>query len=137
MPIKVTEPLKSVIKYQDIYHQFHEKSPNWPICRRNGYFGLFVSTRYPTTRGNTRKSMNKLAPKPAAKLAPKKLYTFKDILNEFKTLNQVQSDPFKPEAHRKAHANLPQSFLLQPQLLDYFNLFLTDDLWKTITTNLN
>jgi len=40
-----------------------------------------ISTRYPTTRSNTRKSMDEPA--------PKKLYTFKDILNEFKTLNQV------------------------------------------------
>jgi hypothetical protein len=83
--------------------------------------------------------MDKPAPKPAPKSAPKKLHTLEDILNEFKTLDQVQFDPFKPEAHTKARANLPQSFLSlsQPHPLDYFNLFLTDDLWKTITTNSN
>jgi hypothetical protein len=62
-----------------------------------------------------------------------------DILNEFETLDQVQFDPFKPKAHTKARENLSQSFLSlsQPQPFDYFNLFLTGDLWKTITTNSN
>jgi hypothetical protein len=49
------------------------------------------------------KSMDKSAPKSA----PKKLHNLEDILNEFKTLDQVQFDGFKPEAHTKAHANLP------------------------------
>jgi hypothetical protein len=68
--------------------------------------------------------------KSAPKSAPKKLHTLEDILNEFKTLDQVQFDPFKPEAHTNARANLPQPFLSLSQLhpLNYFNLFLTDDL---------
>jgi len=36
-----------------------------------------------------------------------------------------------------ARANLPHSFLSQPHPIDYLNLYLTDDLWKTITTNTN
>lgn len=70
------------------------------------------------------------ATKSIDKSAPKKLHTFEDILNKFKTLDQVQFDLFKPEACTKARANLPQSFLslLQPQPLDYFNLFLTNNL---------
>jgi hypothetical protein len=47
--------------------------------------------RYPTTCSNTGKLINKLAlklaPKLAPKSAPKKLYTLRDILNEFKTLD--------------------------------------------------
>ena len=84
------------------------------------------------------KSTPKSAPKSASK-APKKLYTLEEILNEFETLDQVRFDPFQPETRTKARANLPQSFLSQLQLqpLNYFNLFFTDDLWKTITTNSN
>jgi hypothetical protein len=83
--------------------------------------------------------MGKSTPKSAPKSAPKKLYTLEEILNEFETLDQVRFDPFKPETRTKARANLPQSFLSQLQLqpLNYFNLFFTDDLWKTITTNSN
>jgi hypothetical protein len=77
---------------------------------------------------------------PAARAAPKqkpKLRTLEDILNEFGDLDQVQFDPFQPEAHTEACANLPHSFPSQPEPIDYFNLFLTDDLWQTISTNTN
>jgi hypothetical protein len=54
--------------------------------------------------------------------------TLEDILNEFGTLDQVQFDPFLPEAPTIARANLPHSFSSQPHPIDYLNLFLTDDL---------
>jgi hypothetical protein len=61
----------------------------------------------------------------------------KDILNEFAAPDQVQFDPFLPEAPTMARANLPHSFPSQPHTINYLNLFLTDNLWKTITTNTN
>jgi hypothetical protein len=68
---------------------------------------------------------------PATPLPPpkQKLRTLKDILDEFGDLDQVQFDPFQPEACTEACANLPHSFLSQPEPIDYLNLFLTDDLW--------
>ena len=69
--------------------------------------------------------------------APKKPRTLEDILNEFGPSDQVQFDPFQPEAPRKARANLPHWFPSQPEPIDYLHLFLTDDLWQTITTNSN
>ena len=56
---------------------------------------------------------------------PKRL---QQILNKFKTIDQVQFDPFQPKAYTNARANLPLSFLLQPRPLDYFSLFFTADL---------
>ena len=76
----------------------------------------------------------KAVPNTKAKALPR---TLEDILNEFGPLDQVQFDPFIPEDHTEARATLPQSFPSQPHPLDYFNLFLTDNLWKTITTNSN
>jgi hypothetical protein len=63
--------------------------------------------------------------KAKAKAPPR---TLEDILNEFGALDQVQFDPFVPEAHIEARATLPRLFPSQPHPLDYFNLFLTDDL---------
>ena len=61
-----------------------------------------------------------------------------EILDDFKTPDQVHFDPFQPETPtRKGQANLPSSFPLQAEPIHYFNLFFTDDLWKTITINSN
>ena len=77
------------------------------------------------------------APAKPAVLPKQKLRTLKDILDEFGDLDQVQFDPFQPEVHTEARANLHHSFPSQPELIDYLNLFLTDDLWQTISTNTN
>jgi hypothetical protein len=76
---------------------------------------------------------------PATPPAPpkQKLRNLKDILDEFGDLDQVQFDLFQPEACTEARANLPHSFPSQPELINYLNLFLTDDLWQTISTNTN
>jgi hypothetical protein len=67
--------------------------------------------------------------KATSKAREKKLPArLEEILNGFKALDQVQFDPLKPEARTKARATLPHSFSSQPQPLDYFNLFLTEDL---------
>jgi hypothetical protein len=63
--------------------------------------------------------------------------TLQDILNEFGDPEKVQFDPFQPEAYRKAYATLPPSFPSRPQPIDFFSLFLTDDLWQIITKNTN
>ena len=60
-----------------------------------------------------------------------------EILDEFKTPDQVHFDPFQPEEYRKPCTNLPSSFPINPHSIDYFNLFLTDDLINIITTNSN
>jgi hypothetical protein len=63
--------------------------------------------------------------------------TLQEILNEFGDPGKVQFDPFQPEPHRNAYATLPPSFPPQPQPIDFFSLFLTDDLFQTITKNTN
>jgi len=66
-----------------------------------------------------------------------KTRTLQEILDEFGAPEQVQFNPFQPEARREARATLPCSFPSQPQPIDYLSLFLTDDLWQTITKNTN
>ena len=52
-----------------------------------------------------------------------------EILDEFKTPDQVHFDPFQPETPiREGYANIPPSFPSQPEPFDYFSLFFTDDL---------
>jgi hypothetical protein len=70
-------------------------------------------------------------------LPKQKPRTLAEILEEFGPPDQVQFNPFQPEACTKARANLPHSFPSKPQPIDYLSLFLTDDLWQSITTNTN
>ena len=60
-----------------------------------------------------------------------------EILDEFKTPDQVHFDPFQPEEYKKPYTTLPSSFPINPHSIDFFNLFFTDSLFKTITTNSN
>ena len=52
----MTKPLKSGLKHQGNYHQFHENRSNWPIWHLNGYFGEIghfvdtVPTKWPFRR---------------------------------------------------------------------------------------
>jgi hypothetical protein len=52
-------------------------------------------------------------------------------------IEQVSYTPFKIEDQRPAIALLPSTFPLNPHPYDYFTLFFTPDLFRTITTNTN
>lgn len=66
-----------------------------------------------------------------------KLPTLEDILAEFESIDQVVFDPIQLEQHRDAQPLLPLTFPASSHLFDYFALFFTHDLFKTITTNTN
>ena len=61
-----------------------------------------------------------------------------DILHEFGPIDQVLYTPFQTEdPPRSAQALLPPTFPTNPYPYDYFALFFTPDLFRTITTNTN
>jgi hypothetical protein len=66
-----------------------------------------------------------------------KAKTLKDILAEFESIDQVVFDPIELEQHRDAQPLLPPTFSATSHPFDYFALFFTHDLFKTITTNTN
>ena len=59
------------------------------------------------------------------------------ILLELGPITSVSYDPFKCEPPQPAKALLPASFPPKPHPFDYFSLFFTPDLFKTITKNTN
>jgi hypothetical protein len=61
-----------------------------------------------------------------------------DILAEFGSIDQVVFDPLQLEQPRRhAQALLPPTFSATSHPFDYFTLFFTPDLFRTITTNTN
>jgi len=78
---------------------------------------------------------------PKALKAPKqpkqKALSLEDLLRQLRPIKNVSYEPFKPEPRRKAEALLPTSFPRDPHPFDYFSLFFTHDLFRTITTNTN
>lgn len=66
-----------------------------------------------------------------------KARSLEDILNEFGPIKAVSYTPFQIEQSRPANALLPSTFPTQPHPYDYFKLFFTPDLFRTITTNTN
>ena len=76
-------------------------------------------------------------PKSVRKAATQVPPRLQEILDEFKTLDQVHFDLFQPKEYRKPYTNLPSSFPTNPYPIDFFNLFFTDSLFKTIITNSN
>jgi len=66
-----------------------------------------------------------------------KARSLKDILHEFGLIEEVFYTPFQIEQSRPANALLPSTFPTQPHLYDYFTLFFTPDLFRTITINTN
>jgi hypothetical protein len=71
------------------------------------------------------------------KLKKQKAYSLEDILLEFGPITGVSYEPFKCEPKQTARALLPSSFPQTPRPFDYFSLFFTRDLFRTITTNTN
>src|SRR5260370_28857953 len=76
-------------------------------------------------------------PSPPPQSARPKAKTLKDILAEFESIDQVVFDPIELEQHRDAQPLLPPTFSATSRPFDYFALFFTHDLFKTITTNTN
>ena len=75
---------------------------------------------------------------PPPESASKKARTLEDILAEFDAIDQVIFDPIKLEQHRDAQPLLLPTFsATSSHLFDYFTLFFTHDLFKTITANTN
>ena len=66
-----------------------------------------------------------------------KAQSLKDILHQFGPITDVHYKPFKCEPKQTARALLPSSFPQKPHPYDYFSLFFTHDLFRTITTNTN
>jgi hypothetical protein len=66
-----------------------------------------------------------------------KAQSLKDILREFGPIKEVFYTPFQTEEPRLAKALLPLTFPIQPHPYDYFKLFFTPELFRTITINTN
>ena len=66
-----------------------------------------------------------------------KAQSLEDILHEFGLIEGVSYTLFQTEQQRPAQALLPSTFPKQLYLYDYFTLFFTPDLFRTITTNTN
>jgi hypothetical protein len=66
-----------------------------------------------------------------------KAQSLEDILHYLGPTTNVSFEPFQPEPQQPAKALLPLSFPSKPYLFDYFSLFFTHDLLRTIPTNKN
>ena len=73
----------------------------------------------------------------STKSKKRKAPSLEDILHEFGPINEVSYTPFQIEQLQSAKALLPSTFPIQPHPYDYFTLFLTNNLLRTITTNTN
>jgi hypothetical protein len=73
----------------------------------------------------------------SAKPTKPKARSLEDILHEFGPIEGVSYTLFQTEQRRPAQALLPLIFPTQPYPYDYFTLFFTPDLFRTITTKTN
>ncbi len=74
---------------------------------------------------------------PPPKSKQRKAPSLEDILHDFGPITSVSYEPFKCEPKQLARALLSLSFPPNPHPFDYFSLFFTPDLFRTITTNTN
>jgi hypothetical protein len=74
---------------------------------------------------------------PTKQQKARKVQSLEDILREFGPITGVSYEPFKCEPKQAARAVLPPSFPQNPRPFDYFSLFFTHELFRTITTNTN
>jgi hypothetical protein len=74
---------------------------------------------------------------PPVKRARQKSQVLKDIIDKLRLVTNVLYTPFKYESCQPAKALLPTSFPLNPRPFDYFSLFFTPELFKTIIKNIN
>ena len=66
-----------------------------------------------------------------------KAQSLEDILLELRLITGVSYEPFKCEPRQLAKALLPPFFPPKPHPFDFFSLFFTHDLFRTITANTN
>jgi Transposase IS4 len=74
---------------------------------------------------------------PPPQRAERKSQVLEDILEKLGPVDQVSYTPFKIEPPLPPKPLLPSSFPSNPHPFDYFSLFFTPDLFKTITRNTN
>ncbi len=75
---------------------------------------------------------------PPPQPAGRKSKVLEDIIDKLGPVTNVSYTPFEYEQPRQpAKALLPAFFPLNPRPFDYFSLFFTAELFKTITTNTN
>jgi hypothetical protein len=74
---------------------------------------------------------------PPAQPAVRKSKILEDIIEKLGPVTNVLYTPFECEPRQPAKALLPASFPSNPRPFDYFSLFFTPDLFKTITRNTN
>jgi hypothetical protein len=74
---------------------------------------------------------------PPPQRAERKSQVLEDILKKLGPVDQVLYTPFKIEPPLPPKPLLPSSFPSNPHPFDYFSLFFTPDLFKTITRNTN
>jgi hypothetical protein len=67
----------------------------------------------------------------------RKSKVLEDILDKLGPANKVSYTPFKTELPQDPVPRLLPSFPSNPHPFDYFSLFFTPDLFKTITKNTN
>ena len=67
----------------------------------------------------------------------RKSKVLKDILEKLGPIDKVLYTPFKIKPPQDPKPLLPSSFPSNPHLFDYFSLFFTPNLFKTITRNTN
>jgi hypothetical protein len=73
----------------------------------------------------------------SAKPTKLKARSLEDILHEFGPIEGVSYTLFQTKQRRLAQALLPSTFPTQLHSYDYFTLFFTPNLFRTITTNTN
>ena len=67
----------------------------------------------------------------------RKSKVLEDIIEQLRPVTNVVYTHFECEPRQSAKALLPASFPSNPRPFDYFSLFFTPDIFKTITTNTN
>ena len=82
---------------------------------------------------------SRVYPQRALKMSKAELksLSLEDILSRLEPITNVHYEPFKCELKQTAKALLPLSFPRNAHPFDYFSLFFTHDLLRTITTNTN
>ena len=74
---------------------------------------------------------------PPTQSTKQKAQSLEDILLQLGPITSVSYEPFQSESRQAAKALLLTSFPRNPYPFDYFSLFFTPDLFKTITRNTN
>ena len=82
-------------------------------------------------------SSSELDSESSAEESDRKPRILEDIPDEFGPISEVHFEPFQVEDRQPAHALLPSNFPTNPHPFDFFTLFFTPSLIKTITTNIN